>query len=822
MKTSGFILIFSLIAYCLAETEIIDCENEFKKIIREKNEEQCTKIDSCFYNSLDDKCFDTHPCSFGDGGSQGNCWKIIPSSEFDKKKCDLVGNTCTPINRKCEDYQYLGNNQKNNVNNAKYYFENDDCSKLDAGEDGDYCALNSAGECKPYYKLCTSVPESEVNTKCLSNIPLAPSQKCTTSHVTTNGGAQVERCALSNEERFCDENPYPFKLDKSICSQLKVNSATFQSTLKQCIYFGNSCISYYKSCEDRTVTVRTECESYAPINTATKDYEYTKICTFDESTANRCKAVNRKCNDYDRPNIVPSELINEVFCGTLDVSEDYYRCAYDKEKNKCYEEYNSCSSYISNKVETKRDGCEKIQLTDKTKRCVYDIKEDTCKEESIEPIYKKCEDYTGKEKKTCESILSTDSNLPYCILDKDLNCIERPFICSETFTKEDCLNIAKASDENKRCAWDPGCPSSICSTPIPGKCYEEYIRCEDYPGNSQIECEAIKLYDGKKCIWESLRCRSNFKICEDVSTEEEECKLIAETGVTDKERKVCTWYSNKCIETYKYCSDYRCKTGTNDCKNKCEKEIKPYDESGKNLDIGFKCSYEDDVGCQKVKVECKDAKDNPVLCELYSNYIYDIDKKYCGFFENECKDYYKKCEYVDFDQTSTSKCTENIVQEGEKNIFKLCKVDGTKCVEKTTCPLNGIITDLLNSITNNLQPHTLFKDLCENIHPNCSFSYTAPLTYECKYTKNTCEKTKFYKDEEENKGICESMPASTPYKKCVLKEDKSGCEEVYKELSYSTSSISYSQPPDAGNQESSADFIIKRINFIIFILCILF
>lgn len=807
MKTSGFILIFALIAYCLAETETIDCENEFKKIIRDKNEEQCTKIDSCFYNSLDDKCYEIHPCSFGDGGSREDCRRLIPSSEFEKYKCDLVGTTCSSITRKCSDYGYLGYGQSGV---AKYQYDSDDCSKLDAGDQGDYCALNYDGECKPYYKQCTSVPDSQVYSKCNSNIPSNLSEECEIKPVTINGNT-VDKCDKSNNEIFCDQTTYLFKLDQNICSQLKVGNTQPDYSLKQCIFDNDdvTCKSYYKSCGDRTVSDRSYCERYAPLNPTTKDYEYTKICTFDESTTNRCKAVNRKCKNYNSPNTVPSELINEVFCGNLDVSENYYRCAYDKENNKCYEEYNSCSSYISNKVETKRDECEKIQLIDETKRCVYDIKEDTCKEESIEPIYKKCEDYTGKEKKTCESILSTDSNLPFCILDKDLNCIERPFICSEAFTKEDCLNIAKASDENKRCSWSSG------------ECYEEYIRCEDYLGNSQTECEAINLYDGKICKWESLRCRSNFKICEDASTEEE-CKLIAETGVTDKERKICFWNSGDCKETYKYCSDYRCKTGTINCKNKCENEIKPYDESGKNLDIGFKCIYEDDVGCQKVKVECEDAGENPILCELYSNYTYDSDKKYCGFFEKKCKGYYKKCEYAD----SSSKCTSNIVQEEGKNIFRLCEYTNNKCVEKKTCPSNVIMTLGNTPFSETSLPFAYYKDLCENIHPNCSFessdvTTSIPLSYTCKYKKNTCEKTKFYKDEEGNKGTCEGMPASTPYKKCVLKEDKSGCEEVYKELSYSTSSTSYSQPPDA-NQESSADFIIKRINFIIFMLCLLF
>ena len=818
MKTSQFILIIALIGYCLTDAEIINCEELFKEKKSQKNKEQCEKIGSCFYNDLDEKCFETHPCSYGNGEGSGICNKIIPSTDFDKNKCKYEGTTCSSTQRICTDYGHLGNAQTS----SDYEYENDDCSKLDPGDLGNYCTLTRGGECRAHYKQCTQVTDMS---KCETNIPEKPSQKCTIKSETNPAtGALVQTCIVSTEEIYCEDS-HLLKLNQTVCSQLNVRT---ESGKKKCIYNGqiNNCQSYYQSCGNIEVINPDSCKNYVPLNPDTNYYEYSEICAFDETTSNKCKAVKRKCNNYNynRDFDVPSELINEAFCNSLDKSETYYRCAYDKLKNKCYEEYDSCASYTNNKVETDRDGCENIVLTDKTKKCVYDIKEDKCEEVSIEPIYKKCGDYTGKEKKTCESILSTDSNLPYCILDKDSNCIERTFICSEAFTEDDCLNIAKANEENKRCAWNPGCPG--CSTPIPATCYEEYIRCEDYLGNSQTECESIKLYDGKICKWESPnRCRSNFKICEDANTEEE-CKLIAETGVTDKERKVCAWYSGDCIETYKYCSDYRCKTGRSDCEDMCEKKIKPYDESGNNFDIGFKCIYEDNVGCQKVQVACEDAGDNPVLCESYNKYIYDNGTKYCGFFEGKCKGYYKKCEFAEFaefDSNTHSNCDGNIVQDGQGgNIYKLCKREGNKCVEDSDCTLNGFM-DLDGSSTQDSQPYTFYKDLCENIHPNCSFSYDTdnPLDFQCKYKEKTCKEIKFYKDEVNNNRTCEEMAASNPYKKCVLKEDKSGCEEVYKKLSYSTSSISYSQPPDA-NTESSSDFIQKRINFIIFILGLLF
>jgi hypothetical protein len=45
-------------------------------------------------------------------------------------------------------------------------------------------------------------------------------------------------------------------------------------------------------------------------------------------------------------------------------------------------------------------------------------------------------------------------NPSYWTLDKDKKCIEKTLNCSETYDKNDCLKIAKASENNKRCTYD--------------------------------------------------------------------------------------------------------------------------------------------------------------------------------------------------------------------------------------------------------------------------------------------------------------------------------------------------------------------------------
>ena len=64
------------------------------------------------------------------------------------------------------------------------------------------------------------------------------------------------------------------------------------------------------------------------------------------------------------------------------------------------------------------------------------------------------------------------------------------------------------------------------------------------------------------------------------------------------------------------------------------------------------------------------------------------------------------------------------------------------------------------------------------------------------------------------------MQASEPYKKYILKEDKSGCEEIYRELDFSTTYISYT-PPDKTTQGNSSGFIRNGIHFIIALLVLL-
>ena len=795
MKLLHLFLIYAIIGYCFTDEEIIDCGAMFETSLIEK----CEAIGSCTYNSKDKKCIETGQCSSGNRKTSAECSEIVPKN-FTFYKCELINSECKETLRECGDFHLISSGP----------ISGDICSQLKAPE-GKHCVLK--GYCDAHYDECESITTttepSSTSTVCTNNIPKDPSKEC---YWNTDDPAHP---ICKYRYRDCGVTFY----DENIDTCTKLNAS---NNKKKCIFdeVYNYCKEEFIKCEDLTLT-SDNCETHFPLNDDNDGYNLTMKCVLDESRSSsanseyRCKAAKRQCNDYNSPSI-PNSLklqgikFDEEFCKQLNVTNsNYQRCAFDKSKG-CYEEFKTCEDYTNHKIETNRE-CENIVLLTPNQKCFYDNKEDKC---ITREIYSNCSEYMGKDKKTCESILS-NGNQQYCILDKDTQCIEKPINCSEAYNQDDCLNIAKAGDINKRCAYKGS------------KCVEEYIRCEDYPGTSSSECESIQLYDGKTCKWMSTstgtsitnnHCISQFKTCEDAKTEEE-CKLIEKTGVDDPERKVCDWIgsgSNPCNVNYKYCSDYR---GTDNVT--CEK-IKPYDESGNNIDVGFKCYYEPNVGCQKVPLECKDAGSNAVLCELYSEYIKDKDKKHCvldGIDSSNqplCRAHYKECKYYESEGDLNS-CEENIIQGYIRGV---CENNNGVCEQKRDCsskftsPTSTLVlTDPPNSIG------IYYKGLCEKNSYKCEYDLNSG---KCTNKEIDCGSIKFYNNDTNNKDICEKMEVTEPYKKCVLKEDFSGCKQEYRELNYSTGYNSYLTPPDASTQGNSSNYIRKGIHLIIVLLCLLF
>jgi hypothetical protein len=299
------------------------------------------------------------------------------------------------------------------------------------------------------------------------------------------------------------------------------------------------------------------------------------------------------------------------------------------------------------------------------------------------------------------------------------------------------------------------------------------------------------MHNGKQCYTDSISglCRTKNKTCRKAN-DEDECNLIAQSGVSDPDKKVCQ-YNSGCEENYKYCSDYRKGNITI-----CEK-INPYDDSGNKIDRAFKCTIEDSkVGCEKISKSCDDAGSDPILCSLISPNIRNNNIKYCAFIDYDCKEQYKACENItqSLESDFTNVCNGNIPQNYSTSH---CKVNsnGDKCISKNTCGEFGSTS------------YNSTKRLCENI-PNCTYSSGS-----CKKTDpiETCEDVEFLILSDNNEETCQNIETNNPNTKCALKEDKSGCEEIV-----------IKPTPNNTTQDNSSWFLTKGIQHLILLLCLLF
>ena len=756
---------FALLCYCFSQDGDDQCQKEFNNILNRA----CTGINNgCLYNIPDKKCIQTNLCSLGDE-NESKCKTLVPS-DFHKKKCKYNDSTrkCEEVAKECVDFgkatPYLYGNDLINI-------EGDVCEELSAAGNGDKCVLTSSGDCEAHYNACSSY---NTQSTCEGKILTDDVNKCQWS--------EGDR-TCNPTKKYCDQqvlNP-----SKAICSQLKIRD-TSNPAKKACIYTGSGCLEEYISCDNTDYNMnKYNCNMKKPLTSDHKEYDYLKKCSYNSNSGTpKCEDKDIKCEEYS------GSEASDAFCTNLDVSDSTNkRCAFNQTREKCYEEYKSCQAYSESEIEKTRARCEMIKLTDANKECVYIVEDDICKERSI---YQSCEAYEEDDKNICESILSPTTNR-YCILDKDSKCKERIFNCSDVEGETDCLNYAKATDENKVCFYD-GSRSS-------GKCYEEYKKCEDYNENDITRnCSSIKTYSQKKCESVSDKCKAFDKKCSDATTKEE-CKLIEKIGVSNPEKKVCDYdyrlydsngdglldsqSSNyECFENYKYCSDYR----GND-PNICRR-IRPYNEEGNETIITSKCEYETNIGCQRIPKECSDADGNPILCAKISPLIKDHEVKYCAYINNKCDEHFKTCE--SYDKGDKDDC-EAIIPEN--NYHKTCKYDVSsegknKCITKKEC---------------NLFVQFDYQTICEQIGFNCTYSDDEGT---CTSEEKLSYQVKFYKESLENEAICKSFEIPDSNYKVSLKEDKTGCEWIFNKTLYSYDS-SYDSKP------SSSQFMANGIYLII-------
>ena len=776
MKISQLILLFALISYCVTE------DDECSSLYVSKLNEMCISIDSnnCRYTHPN-VCKGTKACSTKDNTDSTQCSAVFPPS-FNTMKCVYSDSKCEEKKKVCTDYKPL---------------LGDICSQLYPGVDsGKRCAkpydedIPDLGSCVAHFDKCEDFTDA-TETTCPKNIPSDKKSKCV-----------WDGTSCKTETRQCTDG-YTLT-DKDICPLLIPTNAG-KELGKKCIFFGGRCVEDYEKCEDYKKDTADDCKAINIMNDDKTDYNTLKKCDYDATKTPKCFTVDRYKYCQDCP------TGNKDLCISLVSDEpDIKRCVYDYKRDSCLEEYKSCSTY-NNLREKDKETCEKIILLEVSKRCVWNsnnecVEEDkTCDyyksylpDEFCEDIklkdtskyckkvgseckeaYVNCEAYKGKDKETCESIVLPNS-YSTCILTKDSNCVEKTISCSEATAENACLNHAMPSNDKMQCIF------------YNNKCWETYKKCEYYDGGDETTCENIIQINGKKCYFTSKKCKSKNKICSQALTTEE-CHLIAKKGVTDPDTRICDMYNGDCVESYKYCSDYR-KTDQSFCIN-----IKPYDETGENIDPTSECVYDNTnsvnyhdssrfVGCRRELHDCTYAGSNDILCEMISQKleISSGGKKYCAFIGGSCSEQYQTCE--SYEEESTAFVDSDCTDIKPKNYLT------HKCVPKTIEGKKLCVTEEETKecgLFNTKYPSTGdYQYFCTSLKPYCLYEYSSCI-------KKSCSEYTFTNADEKNDIRCKKIEVSDPNKICALKSDKSGCEEIDKEV----------EPTDEVDEENTKDEI---------------
>ena len=751
MKISKLIFVLALIGYCFSDTD--DCSIEFETKLRTI----CTSIDSstCIYPAHD-MCYPKTACSTGSGECSSrthpkpNIYKCVDGSD----------GQCTEKKKECSDFDSTSG---------------DACTNLDPGDAiKKRCAAPHTSDttasisCKSHFNICEDFTNAESST-CPLNIPLDP----------------LKECVWNSESTKC-ETKYKACLDASIipsidiCHLLTV-STDGKTAGKTCIFSGTSCIEDYAYCEDYKGEASGDCTAIRPLKTDKINYDSMKKCAFDSTKANKCYTVDKyvNCNDYT------TGLNNPQLCLSLKSADPTNkRFVYDYNRDVCEDQYQTCEKYNSKTDGKSQTDCKNIILLEKSKKCVWNAEKtnnqcetagkdcnyyksylpsEFCTEiilsdnnkhcikvgAECKEAYKNCASYTGKDKKTCESI-SLGSTSSKCILEKDSKCVEKTLTCSEASTQEQCTK-AKPTDSKRECIYHNS------------KCIENYKACEDYEGNNKLICENIVQFNGKKCVFDSVKCKSYQKICEEAENEAE-CKLIEKTGVSNPDR-ICAFdaTTQKCFENYKYCSDFRGNDATF-----CSK-IKPYDSTGENLDTAYYCVDENDgIGCKKKLLGCSIAGTDAAFCERISANLKEStnSKKYCRFINGPCQEDYWTCGSYDEETFNPTTCAG--IKPNNYLIYH-CEAgtdtDGNqicKEVEQKDCDNYGSKYD-----------STHFENLCTNIKPYCSYQIAGNMC-----TKTYCSTPIFSTPDDSNQNVCKKLAVSDSKKICVLNSAKTACEEI--------------------------------------------
>lgn len=445
-------------------------------------------------------------------------------------------------------------------------------------------------------------------------------------------------------KRYCHEYQGD---DKSICIQLEATDSN-----KRCVYnsqrTANKCYEEYKTCEIYNDNVssknRNACENLVLL-------EENQKCIYIREV-DKCitSGIYKTCEEYTGTDKYTCELIKSINTDAYCILDADLKCKERNENFTCTEAYNEedCLFYA--------------KPIDSTKKCVFNSNK--CYE-----VYKRCEDYIGKNQNECESLKLYNGKK--CIFESD-RCISKDKICKDATTKDECKLIAKigVSDPDKKV-----CDFINYNDGYGLNCVENYKYCSDYRGTNQNICIKINPYDESgnyidptsKCEMDDYnQCQKISLGCSSANGNPIRCARIS-PKIKDNHIKHCVYVNGLCVEHTKKCEkitlnslgsdsslctnnipedhlNYHCVTETKDSTTKCvsKKNCASFDEDYyANLcyRINPNCTYSNRK-CWTTEVSCNNkiffevSDENEAICETLKvsspNYVCILNEDKSG------------------------------------------------------------------------------------------------------------------------------------------------------------------------------------------------
>lgn len=405
-----------------------------------------------------------------------------------------------------------------------------------------------------------------------------------------------------------------------------------------------------------------------------------------------------------------------------------------------------CTKTIDDCVEDfellKESECQSLNGEKSGEQCYLINNECVSKKPPTTPVYSDCKDYKDGKKEVCEALtqILTDPNYK-CVLEGS-ECKKVLHECSDFLESSECTTITDTEENQKICYF------------VKGKCEEHFKTCEEIKDKSICDSNILPTEKKtKRCKWSNSKCDEIDRTCEDdyIQGLTPECTTYT---LTD-ENKQCIYnkLTGKCIENYKTCA-----SGNGESK-KCNAIL--YIDSSGEVDYTQKCDLNEENQCVNVAKTCNEYNEykNEYLkisidCNSFSIVGKDNNKQ-CLLIDGICTEDYPDCtSYKGKDSATCKKIKASTVGEKCDIVEEQCKSIPKTC--------SDFKLDSLKAFCTRKNPYFTNK---------CSYS-----NGNCKEEKKTCKD--LASSSEVTQLACEGAITSDSTKKCEIKPDKSGCQEV--------------------------------------------